>query len=83
MFKKTWLLVFFLISTAVYAADDSYKPYLHKPVIPEGPKLKLYGAYLTNLFPGAATYSYPIEVPKGTNGLQPSISMSLTGASTR
>ena len=57
------------------AVDDSFKPYLHKANVPEHPKVKLYGSYQTNLFPGAATYTYPIEVPQGTNGLQPQISI--------
>src|SRR3989338_11689112 len=82
--KRQFALVFvfllFLIPLS-YAADDQYKPYLHKPSIPEHPKAKLYGAYTTNLFPGAATYSYSIEVPKGTNNLQPSISISYNSQS--
>ncbi|KAF0210168.1 MAG: hypothetical protein FD178_3700 [Ignavibacteria bacterium] len=65
----------------VYSADDQYKPYLHKASIPENPKAKLYGKYQTNLFPGAGTYEYPIEVPKGTNNLQPSISISYNSQS--
>jgi len=72
-----WIIVFLAIFSLSllpsYAAEDSFKPYLHNPAIPENPKPKLYGSYSTNLFPGAATYSYSIEVPKGTNSLQPSI----------
>src|SRR3990167_942800 len=87
MLKKgqfAWILAFllFLVPLA-YAADDQYKPYLHKPSIPEHPKAKLYGKYTTNLFPGAGTYSYPIEVPKGTNNLQPSISISYNSQSVK
>lgn len=77
------LLFFLLIIPLVYSADDQYKPYLHKPSVPEHPKAKLYGKYSTNLFPGAATYSYPIEVPKGTNNLQPSISISYNSQSVK
>ena len=64
-----------------FAADDTYKPYLHKPNIPEGPKVKLYGKYATELFPGAGTYTYELEVPKGTNGLQPSLTLSYNSQS--
>jgi RHS repeat-associated protein len=63
-----------LLSSAVFA-DNAYKPYLHKANVPDYPKVKLYGSYSTDLFPGAATYSYSIEVPSGTNGLGPSISI--------
>ena len=76
--KKIMLffVVFLISNTLVYAADDQYKPYLHKAAVPENPKTKLYGKYSTNLFPGAATYEYPIEAPKGTNNLQPSLTIS-------
>ena len=79
MLKNKCLLffAFFLVIVPLaYAADDQYKSYLHKPVVPEHPKAKLYGKYQTNLFPGAGTYTYPIEVPKGTNDLQPALSIS-------
>ncbi len=77
--KKTLLFVFIVTLIgfgSIVVADDNYKPYIHKANVPDHPKIKLYGSYQTNLFPGAATYSYPIEVPQGTNGLQPSISIS-------
>ncbi|MEA2037838.1 MAG: FG-GAP-like repeat-containing protein, partial [Nanoarchaeota archaeon] len=74
---KILLICFILLSFAYFVnADDEYKPYLHKASVPEHPKIELYGQYKTNLFPGAATYSYGIEVPKGTNGLTPSLSVS-------
>ncbi len=70
-----WLIVILLCSSLAIAAADQYKPWLHKASIPEHPKIKLFGQYATNLFPGAGTYSFPIEVSKGTNGLQPSLSL--------
>ena len=78
--KKITLLAFsfcfiLILIQPVFAVDE-YKPYMHKANVPEHPKIKLYGSYQTNLFPGAATYSYPLEVPPGTNGLQPVISIS-------
>ena len=71
-----FLALFLVLATLAHAADDQFKPYLHKANVPEHPKAKLYGKYTTNLFPGAGTYTYPIEIPKGTNNLQPSISIS-------
>lgn len=68
------LIALLLIPVAV--ADDEFKPYLHNPTVPEAPKVSLYGKYQTNLFPGAGTYTYDIEVSPGTNELQPSLSLS-------
>lgn len=70
------LILFLIFSSIVVWGDDQYKPYLHKAVVPEHPKLDLYGSYYTSLFPGAATYNYGIIIPKGTNGLNPSLSIS-------
>ncbi len=70
------LLFFVLLLPLAASAPDAYKPYLHKPVVPEAPAVRLFGQYNTLLFPGAATYSYPIDVPAGTHGLQPSIVVS-------
>ena len=83
-FWKIFLFLLLLLTLIIpnsFAADDSYKPYLHKPNIPEGPKVKLYGKYATELFPGAGTYPYELEVPKGTNNLQPSLTISYNSQS--
>jgi len=64
------------------AADD-FKPFLHKASVPENPVVRLFGQYSTNLFPGAATYSFPIEIPKGVNGLQPSVVVSYNSQAVR
>jgi len=84
MQKKKIVLVlalFLSLLPLINAADNQYKPYLHKANIPDNPKPKLYGSYSTNLFPGAATYSYQIEIPKGTNNLQPSLTVSYNSQS--
>ena len=75
------LLFFILLTSIALGAQDQYKPYLHKASVPEHPKIKLYGSYQTNLFPGAGTYSYGLEVPPGTNGLAPSLSLSYNSQS--
>ena len=80
------LLVFFLVLLLLirigYAADE-FKPYLHKATVPEHPDVTLFGQYSTNLFPGAAVYSYQIEVPQGTNNLQPSVALSYNSQAVR
>lgn len=76
-----FLLILILLVPSTFAADDQYKPYLHKPNIPEHPKAKLYGKYSTELFPGAGIYTYELEVPKGTNSLQPSLTISYNSQS--
>jgi len=71
-FKSLTLILFFILfSVSVMAAD--FKPYLHKPVVPQHPQIKLYGEYSTNLYSGIASYSYMIDTPKGVNGLEPTI----------
>ena len=74
--KSLVLLFFFLAFVPLAFADDPYKPYLHKAVVPDHPKVKLYGKYSTDFFPGAGTYTYEIEVPRGTNNLQPTLTIS-------
>ncbi len=69
------LLLFIPFLASLALATDAYKPYLHNPIVPEHPILGLQGIYETDLWPGAGTYSYPIDVPPGRNGVQPSISL--------
>jgi len=85
LLKKLFLIFYVLLLLVPFslATDDSFKPYLHKAGVPESPAVRLFGQYSTNLFPGSATYSYPIEVPKGVNGLQPSVVVSYNSQSVK
>ena len=83
MKSKTLIFIFvFLLFIPISFAADAYKPYIHKTTVPDHPKIVLYGQYSTELFPGAATYGLEIRVPKGTNGLEPSIKLSYNSQAT-
>src|SRR3989344_1233865 len=68
-------LVFFLNFVDAQQTFDQYKPYIHNPSVGDLPKLETFGEYRTELFPGAGTYVYEIEVPRGTVGLKPSLTL--------
>jgi RHS repeat-associated protein len=64
------VLSLYLLASAASAAD----PWNIKPdAVPTNIKEK--GAYETSLYSGAFAYSYPIDVPPGTGGLAPSLSL--------
>ena len=67
-------LLFMNLSLTIVSADN-YLPNIHEPQVPEHPPLNIPGSYKTDLFPGAATYEYKIQVPPGVNGLQPEVSI--------
>src|SRR3989344_6940712 len=68
-------LIFFLNFVGAQQTFDQYKPYIHNPSVGDLPKLETFGEYRTELFPGAGTYVYEIEVPRGTVGLKPSLTL--------
>ncbi len=57
------------------SALDPYKSYLHRPSVPEHPTLPLVGQYETALWLGAGVYTYSLDLPQGTNGLAPEVTL--------
>jgi len=68
------IFIFINFLPPIFAADV-YKPYLHNPIVPEHPNLNIQGIYTTDLWVGAATYNYPLELPPATNNLKPEVSL--------
>lgn len=77
------LFLFMLFSSSSFAddLDPRYKFSGVKP--PDSPYKNTWGAFQTDLFSGSAGYSYKIDVPPGTNGLAPKLSVSYNSHSAK
>ncbi|MFH1396675.1 MAG: toxin TcdB middle/N-terminal domain-containing protein [archaeon] len=83
----TFVLLIFILSAFPVNADvnpymESYMGYMDDAAVPEFENININGVGSVNLFSGAATYSYPIKVPEGVNGLKPAISLNYNHQST-
>jgi hypothetical protein len=75
---KTVILLLFIIGLAISMsqADDIDPYYKFSGVKPaESPYRNTWGAYQTDLFSGSFTYEYKVDLPPGTNGLTPQVSL--------
>jgi YD repeat-containing protein len=68
----TLTLILLMVSSVIAINPLTYT----EPKAVQVEQLNNVGDFTNNLFTGAATYSYQIQVPPGINGLQPSILMS-------
>lgn len=81
MIKKTLILsltlfiLFLNIYVVISEPTESGLPYIFNSVLPKESNLEVRGSANIDLFTGAATYSYPLTIPPGINGLQPQISL--------
>ena len=75
-----FFLVVFLFSSFSFAIDS---PPFPSSQVSQPESISVNGNLNINLFSGAAAFSLPLEVPSGTRGLQPDLSLSYNSHSAR
>ncbi|MEK6844554.1 MAG: SpvB/TcaC N-terminal domain-containing protein, partial [Nanoarchaeota archaeon] len=66
-------ILIIVILTNVSAVDPL--PYVYDTIVPKQQSLEARADLIANLFSGAVTYNYQINVPPGTNGLKPNVNL--------
>jgi len=69
------LIIFLVLTLSTSAVVNSYLPNIDQAQVPEFEGIKQSGVNAINLFTGAATYFFEIDVPDGVNGLKPPLSI--------
>ena len=76
------ILILLILGLKLISAQPASLTYVRQGVTPEKPEsLEIKGAVGVDLFTGAANYRYNLDIPPGTNGLKPEISLSYTSQS--
>ena len=55
--------------------DAFYKSFSDNPIVKSVEDTSIVDSFSVSLFSGTAVYSHPIDIPKGTNDLQPLLSI--------
>ncbi len=75
------IVLFIVLFPIPIPADNTYRDYIFSPKELHSENVQANSQFSTDLFTGAATYSYQFDVPIGTNSLTPTISLSYNSLS--
>ena len=70
-----------VLTFSIFVSADQFKDYIGNPTAPKQSNLKSDSSFTVSLFDGSATSNYQIELPQGTNGLTPQISLTYISSS--
>src|SRR5688572_2822566 len=84
MRKRLVLLAFLssLLFAICFVSADTYNYFFEDSFVKEQEKLDVKSNLLVDSFTGAAVYTYPLDLPPGTNDLKPNINLIYNSHST-